>query len=188
MSDAWMQLLSDEVGPLDVPVDFQEGALAGVGARLLAAWHLDDLDSALECDAMSWEILGAVARRSDLRSGDQAPRWVRDAREILEASFRNPVGLPELARSAGVHPVHFAAVFRRSYGCSVGEYRRRLRLAFVCRQLASAKPSLAEIAQQAGFSDQSHMTRTFKQFTGNTPGEYRKRWKRGHRYHIGLWV
>jgi AraC family transcriptional regulator len=32
---------------------------------------------------------------------------------------------------------------------------------------------LALVAAEAGFADQSHLTRTFKRFTGMTPGRYR---------------
>jgi len=40
-------------------------------------------------------------------------------------------------------------------------------------KLDDPKLSLADIAIDAGFADQSHLTRNFKRFTGRTPGEYR---------------
>jgi AraC family transcriptional regulator len=45
---------------------------------------------------------------------------------------------------------------------------------FASNQLASTDASLGEIAAAAGFSDQSHFSRTFKSYLGITPGEYRK--------------
>jgi AraC family transcriptional regulator len=71
-----------------------------------------------------------------------------------------------------VHSVHLARQFKRTFGWTVGDYVRRLRVEFVCQQLETGKP-LAELALRAGFSDQSHLTRIFKRFTGQTPGEYR---------------
>jgi methylphosphotriester-DNA--protein-cysteine methyltransferase len=47
------------------------------------------------------------------------------------------------------------------------------RLEYVRRKLDDPELSLAEIAVDAGFADQSHLTRNFKRFTGRTPGEYR---------------
>jgi AraC family transcriptional regulator len=69
--------------------------------------------------------------------------------------------------------VHFAVCFRRFYGCSAGEYLRRIRFEQACRMLKQPHASLAEIAHATGFADQSHFTRFLKRITGLTPGEYR---------------
>ena len=58
---------------------------------------------------------------------------------------------------------------------SPGEYVRRLRVEIACQRLASSDMPLAEIALAAGFSDQSHFTKTFRHYNGMTPGEYRRR-------------
>ena len=65
------------------------------------------------------------------------------------------------------------SAFRRYYSCSPGEYLRRKRLHVARGKLADATVSLAQIASDAGFADQSHFTRAFKRFTGVTPGRYR---------------
>jgi AraC-like DNA-binding protein len=44
---------------------------------------------------------------------------------------------------------------------------------FVCEQLSASEATFSEIAQAAGFSDQAHLSRTFKQFTGMTPAQFR---------------
>jgi AraC family transcriptional regulator len=68
--------------------------------------------------------------------------------------------------------MHLAATFRRHYGCSLGEYLRRRRVATARELLTNPDLPLTEIAFAAGFSDQSHLTRTFKRFTGMTPLQY----------------
>lgn len=102
-----------------------------------------------------------------------SPHWLADARELLDATWQQAPTLRGLATQAGVHPVHFAAAFRRHHGCSTGEYLRRKRLQFARKQLANRELSLAQIASDAGFADQSHFTRAFKRFAGVTPGHYR---------------
>jgi AraC family transcriptional regulator len=81
--------------------------------------------------------------------------------------------LGEVAREVGVHPVHLAHEFRKFYRESVGEYARRLRLEAACRQIAQTNLSLSEIAANAGFYDQSHLSNTLKRHTGMTPAEFR---------------
>ena len=48
-----------------------------------------------------------------------------------------------------------------------------LRVEFACGRMVDGNTTLAEIASDAGFSDQPHFSRTFKQETGLTPAEYR---------------
>ena len=66
------------------------------------------------------------------------------------------------------------ALSHRRYGCTVGEYVRRLRIEFACRELSDSEKPLAFIAQNAGFFDQSHFSKTFKLLTGQSPAAYRK--------------
>jgi hypothetical protein len=60
-------------------------------------------------------------------------------------------------------------------GCSVGDYVRQLRVEDACRRLATLDAPIVEIALAAGFTDQSHFTRTFQRLRGLTPAEFRRR-------------
>jgi AraC family transcriptional regulator len=78
-----------------------------------------------------------------------------------------------IADLVGVHPVHLASTFRQHYRCTIGEYVRHLRIEFACRMISSSEASLADIALAAGFFDQSHFSKAFKQLTGMTPSQFR---------------
>jgi AraC-like DNA-binding protein len=51
---------------------------------------------------------------------------------------------------------------------------RTLRLEWVAARLLESEQSLAGLALAAGFADQSHLTRAFKQYSGLTPQAYRR--------------
>jgi AraC family transcriptional regulator len=78
-----------------------------------------------------------------------------------------------VAQRVGVHPVHLARTFRRFYQTTFAGYVRHVRIEFARRELAASSASLSAIAAAAGFCDQSHFSRLFKQYTGVTPAEYR---------------
>ena len=61
--------------------------------------------------------------------------------------------------------------FSRAYGCPPVAYQMRLRLE-LARYLVAAGEPLTSVAYDAGFADQSHLTRRFKQAFGITPGAY----------------
>ena len=81
--------------------------------------------------------------------------------------------LDELAREAGVHPVHLSRIFRRSVGEGIGDHIHRLRVRTACERLLDPHASLAEVSFATGFADQSHFTRSFRRITGMTPALFR---------------
>lgn len=171
LDGAWLGRIAGLVAPLDQPAEFRGDEIAAAGVLLLRELRRDDRDSALAIEGLTFEILAASARRE--RTVDRrAPRWLRDACDLLN-ELTDGVSLRAVAAQAGVHPVHFAATFRRFLGCSLGEYQRRRRFEYAREQLADRAMPLAQIAADAGFADQSHLTRTFKRFSGMTPSEYR---------------
>jgi len=102
------------------------------------------------------------------------------ALDHLRTRAAAPVTLTELARVACLSKYHFLRTFTRAYGCSPHAYQMRLRLA-LARALVEAGEPLSSVAYSAGFADQSHLTRRFKQAFGETPGAYARRAKRARR-------
>lgn len=171
---AWLDSL--DVPSLDVPAIFPGGPVAAFGSRIRreAAWH-DDV-SPLALEGLVLELLASAHRERKGTGPRTAPAWLRETRERLEASFRHPPSLADLAAEGGVHPGHLTRAFRRHYRQSVGAYLREVRVRRAKELLP--KTPLAEVSLACGFADQSHFTRTFKRLEGVTPAEYRTSMKR----------
>ncbi|HUF03416.1 MAG TPA: AraC family transcriptional regulator [Aridibacter sp.] len=120
-----------------------------------------------------FELFGLLGDRRSSAESD-APRWLLRSKEYLEDTFAEGTQLAHLADLSGVHPVYFARQFRRFYGCSVGEYRRKLQFQEAVDLLGDRRLSIAETACSVGFSDQSHFSRIFVRELGITPGRYRR--------------
>lgn len=171
LDGTWLRRVAEFVAPLEQPAEFGGDDIAAAAAEILRELRRDDRDSALAVEGLTFEILAACAERRPTID-ERAPRWLRDAGDLLHAQ-PDAVSLRALAGEAGVHPVHFAATFRRFAGCSVGEYQRRRRFQRAREMLAERELTLTQVAVRAGFADQSHFTRIFKRFTGMTPSDYR---------------
>ena len=115
------------------------------------------------------ELAGSFARE---REEAARPRWLGRVEERLRDDFIDPPPLTELARDAGVHPVHLSRTFRRHMGVSIGEAVWRLKARHAAA--TALEIPLAEAAVSAGFADQAHLTRVFRRVTGRTPGEVRR--------------
>jgi AraC-like DNA-binding protein len=95
------------------------------------------------------------------------------ARDYLEACFRETVTSAALERVTGLDRYSMARAFRRHFGTSPYRYLTMRRLDHV-RAALRINSSLADAACDAGFADQSHMTRQFKHAFGISPGRWRE--------------
>lgn len=64
--------------------------------------------------------------------------------------------------------------FPRIFGCTLGEYARQVKIEKAISLIGQSRGSLADIAYECGFADQSHFIRAFKSATGFLPGEFKK--------------
>ncbi len=138
--------------------------------RLDREMQADDSIAPLAMASAAIELL-ADAVRADAPSG--RPAWVARLIDRIESDLACAPTLGQLAAEIGLHPAHLSRVFRRTCGETLGEYVRRRRVEEAERALSSDL-SLAEIAAQAGFSDQAHFTRVFRQYFGVSPGARRR--------------
>jgi AraC family transcriptional regulator len=158
--------------PASPTCDWGVGSILWPGLRLFAAFRAECCDS-LTLEGHIFELLGAITV-SEHPPDKTAPRWLSRVKERLHTEFRDRPRMRDLARDAGVHPVHLARAFRKFEKRSPGEYQQRLQLRAACELLRDPEWPLAEIAAECGFADQSHFTRTFRRIAATTPSRFRQ--------------
>lgn len=168
----WLERVRDYSRILDSPADFSGPNPACLALRLYREFRTTDEVAPLMIEGLALEIIAAASRRAN-STEQKIPRWLQQARDLIHATFAGQVTLAATGAAVGVHPVYLAATFRKHYGCTVGEYVRRLRIEAACREISGTDVPLSEIAPACGFYDQSHFTNIFKRHTGMTPAQYR---------------
>jgi AraC family transcriptional regulator len=177
IAPSWLERLQEQGAVLKRPLDFSGGLPSWLAVRLYREFQRMDTVSPLVMEGLALELLAEVSR-SQIPSGDRLPsRPLRQARDLLHAQWAEPFSLDAVATAVGIHPAHLTRAFRQHYGCTMGEYVRQLRIEYACRELATSDRSLVEIALTAGFSDQSHFSKTFKRLMGLTPAEFQKHFR-----------
>jgi len=149
------------------------GPLASLAIRLHNEFRSRDSWSELSIEGLTLEIMAQLARSWSRAAEGAAPAWLDRIRQRLCSRVADPPTLAELAEDAGVHPVHLARQFRKHFRCTIGDFIRRVRIEFACREIAETDAPLSEVAIALGFYDQSHFCNTFRRFTGTTPAAYR---------------
>ena len=135
--------------------------------RELRQW---DEWSPLAAEGLVLELIGQSSRAET----GALPRSLREARDFIHEEWARRPSLAEIAAVGGVHPATLVRAFRAHLHCSPGEYLRRIRLEHARNALTSSRRSIAEVALEAGFYDQSHFTAAFRRQFGITPAELRR--------------
>jgi AraC-like DNA-binding protein len=100
-----------------------------------------------------------------------APRTVTLVRDYLHSMYQDQVSIADLAQAAGVSGTQVIRAFSAGTGMPPHAYLVSLRVERA-KGLLRAGRSAADAALEAGFSDQSQLTRHFKRLTGVTPGRF----------------
>ena len=98
-------------------------------------------------------------------------RAVREVRAFIQEHASETILLEELAEVAGLSKFYLLRLFRASVGVPPHTYQVCLRLARA-KALLNTKRPLAQVAADAGFSDESHLIRHWRRAYGGTPGAY----------------
>jgi AraC-like DNA-binding protein len=86
----------------------------------------------------------------------------------------SPAQVAELQQASGYSPRHFISLFRSAVGLNPKHYYRIRRFNSTVRSMAArGRQGLADIAAAAGYADQAHLTREFREFAGVAPTQYR---------------
>jgi AraC-like DNA-binding protein len=107
------------------------------------------------------------------------PVGVFRTRDYLREHAVTPVTLDELASVAALSKFYLIRAFQHAFGLTPHSYQMQLRLARARRLLAEGRP-LSHVTYDAGFADQSHLTRRFAAFYGLTPARYARQVTMGH--------
>jgi AraC-like DNA-binding protein len=143
--------------------------------------RIDQLHTALalpgdELEAQSRLALIVDRLRQHLRGGPAAPSLsdrslAQQLRDLLDARVRQGLSLDDAAGLLHAHPTHLVRAFTREFAIPPHLYLtgRRVDLA---RHLLLSGMRPAEVATEAGFYDQSHLTRHFRKMLGTSPARY----------------
>lgn len=99
--------------------------------------------------------------------------------DYIDAYLTEDLSLNDLALVAGLSKFHFSRMFKQAFGMTPHRYLMKCRIeraATALKQnvLKQNGLTIAQVAHQFSFADQSHFTRVFKQVKGVTPKQFLK--------------
>jgi AraC-like DNA-binding protein len=121
-------------------------------------------------------IVGVTGISRDLNApNDKASGFAELATTLkfMQLHFAESLRIEELAKKAGLSVYQFEQRVQRLFQMSPLQLLHKLRLDEATRRLRATDQSLADIAMDTGWCDQSAFTRHFSRYAGMAPGRFR---------------
>ena len=173
---AWLNALASENDGPQGNVEFARLVVDVPPARRLLAGIVPDEQAAPATEARLVAAFTRLMTRHAARPARSTKpghetRRVELVREHLRAHLDRRVTLAELATLTGLSRYHLLRVFRRATGLPPHGWHLQQRVD-AARTLLRQGRGIADTAAATGFTDQSHLTTTFRRYVGVTPGCY----------------
>jgi AraC-like DNA-binding protein len=123
------------------------------------------------------QIQGLAGISKDLKASGEAGEDYTTLAAVIEhihAHYDEPLKLQALAEMAGLSPYQFEQRMRKIFVITAGQFIQKVRMDAATRRLRETEDSIADIALDCGYSDQSTFTRQFKLTAGLSPARYRR--------------
>jgi AraC-like DNA-binding protein len=120
---------------------------------------------------------GVTRPLSERESATPSDSPLSVAIRFISQRYADRITNDDLAKACGLSVRAFERQFQAAYNTSPHDYIRGLRVRMSCSALVFSRKSLAEVATEFGFADQSHFTKEFRRFMAETPRAYRARYQ-----------
>ena len=111
---------------------------------------------------------------SKQRPKDPDDLLIEKATSYLERHIRDPLSRESVAKAVGISPSHFSRLIHEKKGRTFTDLLNQYRIERACKLLVRSSHSLAEIASETGFCDQSYFSKVFRRYKALTPARYRE--------------
>lgn len=155
--------------------DYAQRAMhLGVCRYLLKPSRMDELKEAVCVMTQRLQAFAPAQQEETEEEGAEASSFVvRAALAYMQAHCAERISLSDVAENVYVSQWHLSKLINRHTGQSFFDLLGGMRIDRAKLLLADPSMRVHAVAQEVGFSDVAHFSKSFKKITGKTPGEYR---------------
>lgn len=143
--------------------------------KLEQSYRIDDpMD--LNCFSMLYELFASLENLASHKHKAQIPDKIRMTREYIQQNYSDPYfSVASVAENFDISTSYLRREFSLAYGESPIAFLGALRLGKAKTMLTSEYLTVAEIAEQCGYTSSSYFIQVFRKATGESPNRYRRR-------------
>ena len=116
-------------------------------------------------------------RTGVIQRDNAEPPMVRRAKDFIREHHTEDLRLPQVAQFANTSPFHFCKLFKQATGLTFTKFLSRVRIESSKGLLINPQLRVSEVAYEVGFQSLTHFNRVFQKILGQSPTEYRLKFR-----------
>lgn len=117
----------------------------------------------------------ATHQRSNLSKDVIKVQNIEKALDLIHSDYMKELTVTRAAEAAGYSKSNFCKIFKSIVGESFHKVLNRQRVKNACELLEATEMQVGAVAQAVGFTEVKTFCRVFREISGETPGEYRRK-------------
>lgn len=107
-------------------------------------------------------------------NGTRNLQAVQKAADYIKRNYNKKLTIDEIAQAVYLSPCYLSRIFKHTLGCTLMEYKNRVRIEKAKKMLKNPKYTIMQVAEKSGFDDPAYFTRVFKRVEGITPSRFKQ--------------
>jgi len=128
------------------------------------------------CKKLALEMCTYIFRKQNVNNEKPLPLLENEIIDYIKANYRESLSLQGIAEKFSLSPIIISKIIKKKTGQKFNDYFNYLRIEYAKILIASANLKMSAICEQSGYSDYRYFTEKFKEFTGVSPSEYKKKY------------
>ena len=135
-------------------------------------FHIVQGGHQIKSKALLYEMIYNLFKENYKQKFSPSEENLEKAKKYIDANLKEKITLEKLASISGYSVPYFKRAFKKFYKIPPGEYINELKINKAKVMLASKTYTIAEIANECGFSSESYFSHAFKNAVGVSPKQY----------------
>lgn len=127
------------------------------------------------CAALLYGLLGDIKAEQTFSKNNAYSKIVNSVTYMKSHFNKQDICISDIAAQSNISEIYFRKLWQRYFKLTPAQYISKLRIDYAKSLLIGSDYTISEIAENSGFSDVKYFSTKFKQLTGATPSEYRKK-------------
>lgn len=140
-------------------------------------WYITNKFPILDVNGQAIGLMGTTQSYTGAKENITPYLLIDKAVEIIRSSFREKINVTDLAKTVGLSERQFLRRFNQAFACSPQAFILKTRMSAACRMLSQNDEKIATVSQSCGFADASSFVQLFRREMGETPLQYRQRYR-----------
>jgi two-component system, response regulator YesN len=128
------------------------------------------------CKKLALDMCNFIFQKQNINNDKPLILLENEVIDYIKANYTKSLSLQNIAEKFSLSAIIISKIIKKKTGQKFNHYFNYLRIEYAKMLIASANMKITAVCEEAGYADYSYFTEKFKEFSGVSPSEYKKKY------------